>query len=200
MSSKYMLINRYSITDGAISLVKKIRKESDKKSFYVSKEGDELIEFIGLESIDELSDVELDLNNSFVEFSDYLRGDIKRELLKFVESPIKSNTSVPSTPNVQLRHVEVLPSKYLPYLNWRNETIFNVVKDNKGTIDSFDAYHSLISGVPGVMFISCFSLDESVYLKPFNDEKYKDIVSQAGNNYITGGEEGLYTKVYKKLK
>lgn len=200
MSSKYMLINRYSITDGATSLVKKIRKESDNNSFYVSKEGDELIEFIGLKSIDELSDVVLDLNNSFIEFSDYLRGDIKRELLKFVESPIQSNTSVPKTPNVQLRHVEVLPSKYLPYLNWRNETIFNVVRDNRETIDSFDAYHSLISGIPGVMFISCFSSDEHVYLKPFTDSKYKDIVSQAGDNYITGGEEGLYTKIYRKLK
>ena len=74
-----------------------------------------------------------------------------------------------------------------------------VVRNNSTTIESFDAYHSLISQIPGVMFISCFNGSVETYLKPFTDDNYKNIVTQAGDSYITGGNEGLYTKIYKKL-
>lgn len=202
MSSKYMVINRYQIAKGSEAhsqiLAEQIAKKNN-SSFYCSHEQDELVEFMGYTSLEEFTKGEQLLDNVFDEFKSFLSGDIKRELLKYVESPIQSETPVPLTKYVQLRHVEVLPSVYQAYLDWRDETIFNVVRDNKATVTSFDAYHSFISGVPGVMFISSFSCSVDEYLKPFTDSHYQDIVTQAGDSYITGGNEGLYTKIYKKL-
>lgn len=204
MPSKYMLINRYAIKNGmeaAIQSFASQRFESalQRSSFYISEQNDEVVEFVGYDSFDEFENDEENLNNAFVDFKDYICGDIRRELIKYVESPVASTTAFPLTPFVQLRHVEVLPAAYDAYLTWRDNTIFNVVRENTGLVDSFDAYHSLVSGVPGVMFISCFSANISDYVRPFTNERYKKIVSEAGDSYITGGDSGLYTKIYKKI-
>lgn len=204
MISQYLLINCYSVLKGQEQNIQDFVTKNatitlNKNSFYSSLDGDELIEFISLNSLDELTDYENRFALAFSDYACYLRGDIKRELLRYVESPIKARTAIPQTNYVQLRHVEVLPSAYQAYLKWRNETIFEVVRNNSNTIDSFDAYHSLISQVPGVMFISCFNGSIEEYMEPFTNDHYKNIITQAGDSYITGGNEGLYTKVYKKL-
>ncbi|MCP5750878.1 hypothetical protein NL359_37760, partial [Klebsiella pneumoniae] len=74
---------------------------------------------------------------------------------------------------------------------------FNVVRDNKDKIESFEAFHSLISGVPGVMFISSFNGDKSAYKEAFTNARYQEIIQQAGDNFITGGNDGLYTRIYR---
>ncbi|OCF95796.1 hypothetical protein [Gilliamella sp. wkB308] len=204
MPSQYLLINRYPVKKEKGQEIETfaLNKSKDlinKHSFYISDDKEELIEFIALGSLNELADYEKSFAQAFTEYANYLCGDIKRELLFYVESPIRSVTVIPQTNFVQLRHVEVLPTAYNAYLKWRNETIFNVVKSNINKITSFDAYHSLISQIPGVMFISCFNGAIEDYMKPFTDEHYKTIVAQAGDSYITGGKEGLYTKIYRKL-
>ncbi|WP_392561753.1 hypothetical protein RHO12_11610 [Orbus sturtevantii] len=202
MPSSYMLINRYLVADGFQSQIQKLAIEiakNNESSFYFSIEQDELIEFKGFSSLNALTNYENILEKVFIEFKDCIKADIKRELLKYVESPIKSQTEIPLTEYIQLRHVEVPPSVYEAYLKWRDETIFNVVRENKSTITSFDAYHSLISGTPGVMFIASFAGEVNKYLKPFTDDNYKNIVKQAADSYITGDNEGLYTKIYKKI-
>lgn len=205
MASKYLLINHYPIIKGQMKgiqsvVTKEDKNFPDKSSFYISQDEDELIEFTSLSSLNDLAEHENNLIKAFNDYANYINGDIKRELLTYVESPISSSTSIPQTKYVQLRHVEVMPKAYQAYLKWRRETIFNVVHNNSATIDSFDAYHSFISQIPGVMFISCFNCSIDEYMKPFTDDNYKNIVTQAGDNYITGGNEGLYTKVYKKLE
>jgi len=204
MISQYLLINCYSVLKGQEQNIQEFVTKNEtitlnKNSFYSSLDGDELIEFISLNSLNELTDYENRFALAFSNYACYLRGDIKRELLRYVESPIKARTAIPQTNYVQLRHIEVLPSAYQAYLKWRNETIFEVIRNNSNTIDSFDAYHSLISQVPGVMFISCFNGSIEEYMEPFTNDHYKNIITQAGDSYITGGNEGLYTKVYKKL-
>lgn len=197
-----MLISRYPVTKDASSKIQFFTESishSRKSSFYLSDEQDELIEFTGYFSLEDLIKNESRLIGDFFEFKEYISGDIKREILRYIESPISSKTAIPLTEYVQLRYVEVPPCAYKAYLQWRDETIFNVVRENDDIITSFDAYHSLISGIPGVMFISSFSGDVDSYLKPFTDERYNEIVRQAGNSYITGGNHGLYTKIYKKL-
>ncbi len=73
------------------------------------------------------------------------------------------------------------------------------MRENKEKITSFEAYHSLISGQPGVMFISAFNVDKESYLEVFTNERYLNIIQQAGDNYITGGNGGLYTRIYRSI-
>lgn len=47
------------------------------------------------------------------------------------------------------------------------------------------------------MFISSFNGDIENYTEAFTNKKYKEIIQQAGDSYITGGNEGLYTKIYR---
>ncbi len=156
-----------------------------------------MLELRAIDDIKEISWVEGELESSFHRFASILAGDIRRELLKFVESPIDSYKPLPESTYIQLRHVEVPAEKYSQYRQWRDETIFNVVRDNKDKIVSFEAYHSLISGAPGVMFISSFNVDKELYKEAFTNLRYQDIIQQAGDNYIAGGNEGLYTRIYR---
>lgn len=57
----------------------------------------------------------------------------------------------------------------------------------------------MISGQPGVMFIAGFSGDPAEYQEVFETDRYREIVRQAGSNYITGGMDGLYTRNYSRL-
>lgn len=66
-------------------------------------------------------------------------------------------------------------------------------------VETFLAYHSLISSEPGVMFVSGFSGSLAAYSAVFGSPAYQDIVRQAGNRFITGGERGLYTKLYQDI-
>lgn len=143
-----------------------------------------------------------ELRDSFRDLSGVLagglEGDVRRQLLEFVEAPKPTDTAVPRTPYVQLRHVEVIPRVYDNYRDWRERTIFDVVR-NASEIDVFLAYHSLVSTEPGVMFLSGFSCDPDEYAAVFASEQYREIVRQAGTRYITGGERGLYTKTYARV-
>lgn len=138
------------------------------------------------------------LESDFKSFSPYLAGDIRREILKFVESPIPNENILPRSRYMQLRHVEVPPEKYEAYRAWRAETIFKVVHDNKVNIKSFESYHSLISGQPGVMFVSAFDVDKDVYVEAFTNERYKKIIREA-DSYITDSNGGLYTRIYRAI-
>lgn len=82
------------------------------------------------------------------------------------------------------------------YRQWREKTIFDVVR-NADEVQAFLAYHSVVSGQPGVMFISGFSADPENYNAVFASDRYRQIVQEAGDRYITGGANGLYTRTYR---
>lgn len=47
------------------------------------------------------------------------------------------------------------------------------------------------------MFVSSFNEDLETYKEAFTNERYKEIIRQAGDSFITGGKEGLYTHIYQ---
>ena len=199
MSSKYVLISRFPVKHNFSSLnVSGLDNTTDRKYYFCEEQGvNEILELRSFNDLKEISWVEEELNSMFHRLSDILSGDVRRELLTFVESPIDNPLALPDSKYIQLRHVEVPAHNYSQYRQWRDETIFNVVRDNKDKIKSFEAFHSLISGQPGVMFISSFDVDKEIYCEPFTNSNYKNIVQQAGDNYITGGNDGLYTRIYR---
>ncbi|UTJ46773.1 hypothetical protein NLZ15_18395 [Atlantibacter subterranea] len=201
MSAKYVLISSYPLkSDIEMSVVKKIPRINDSKNFYMSEElgTNELLELRAYDNLNALCNDEALFECDFKSFMPYLDGDISREIVKFVEAPITSKHELPRARYIQLRHVEVPPEKYEAYRAWRAETIFKVVHENKDKITSFSSYHSLISGHPGVMFVSAFDVDKDVYVEPFVDDRYKKIIRDA-DNYITNKHGGLYTRIYRSI-
>ncbi|KLN63369.1 hypothetical protein [Vibrio sp. VPAP30] len=199
MSTNYLLVSRYPVKNIDNKTIDSI-KCNESSRYFISEDGNnELLELKAINKIEDISNLEKGLIDAFTVNKDYLSGDIKRELLRFVEAPIASESELPSTEFVQLRHVEVPAERYDDYLEWRDRTIFNVVRDNADKINSFEAYHSLISGQPGVLFVSSFNGNVDEYMQLFNDENYKEIIKQAGDDYITGGDEGLYTRLYRAI-
>lgn len=201
MSAKYVLISSYPLKPGVeLSVIKKIPRINYGKNFYMSEELDtnELVELRAYDNLKAICDDEVLFESDFKAFLPYLDSDISREIVKFVEAPINSQHELPRTRYIQLRHVEVPPEKYEAYRSWRAETIFKVVHENKDKITSFASYHSLISGHPGVMFVSAFDVDKDVYVESFIDDRYKQIIRDA-DNYITNEHGGLYTRIYRAI-
>jgi hypothetical protein len=123
-------------------------------------------------------------------------GDIRRQVLEFVEAPKPVPGELPETPYIQLRHVEVKPAVKQDYLEWRVGTIFAEVHKSQ-QVEAFLAYHSLLSTEPGVTFISGFSCTPEEYLPTFGSERYAEIARQAHPRFVT--DEGLYTRIYRRV-
>ncbi|WP_163304406.1 hypothetical protein [Enterobacter ludwigii] len=62
------------------------------------------------------------MESIFHRFYVVLSADIRRELLKFVESSIDNKKSLPESNYIQLRHVEVPAHNYQQYRQGRDET------------------------------------------------------------------------------
>ena len=135
---------------------------------------------------------------AWAQLSPHLASDFRRQVLEFVEAPKDCMEPLPATPWLQLRHVEVPPAAHGDYLAWRERTIFDVVL-NASEVEVFLAYHSVISTEPGVMFLSGFSLDMQAYGAVFSSPRYQQIIREAGAQFITGGNKGLYTKIYRRI-
>lgn len=202
MSAQFIMITEVGVTSGkSQEVIKKWRsitpaEELVQRVFYKSTDDEKILEIVALESLDITRSLLSYFDMVMETVRDSLKSDFRRQLLSFVEAPKNTDKLVPSTQFLQLRHVEVLPSMYKAYRRWRDETIFDVVR-NAEVVELFLAYHSTISTEPGVIFLSGFNGDVDAYMKVFNSERYKDIVQQAGNQYITGGEKGLYTRLYQ---
>ncbi|WP_454931902.1 hypothetical protein [Actinomyces oricola] len=129
----------------------------------------------------------------------YAEGDFRRELLTYIEEPKPTNTPLPDTANLELRHVEVRPPKYDDYRAWRERTIFDVVRASP-EVSTFSAYHTVFSTRPGVLFLSGFNGSPNDYLHVFSSARYRQIVQAAGKNYITGGNQGLATRIFRLVR
>jgi hypothetical protein len=166
---------------------------------YRNLQADTLLELTAVtDELAELAALRQSWKELWPQLSDYLTGDYRRQLLHHVQSPKPSTGSLPAGTYLQLRHIEVPPSVYQEYRAWREETIFDVVR-NAGEIQSFDAYHSVFSTEPGVMFVSSFDTTLPEYEAVFQSPRYQQIVQQAGDRYIVGGDRGLYTTIYQRL-
>lgn len=171
---------------------------SSARQVYAAIDKSSCLELIALDNVGQIEQLQGHFQQSWTNTGLSLTGDFRRQLLRFVQAPKDIDGALPSSPYIQLRHVEVPPKAYPDYLSWRERTIFDVVR-NAGEVETFLAYHSVVSSEPGVMFVSGFSCPVEQYTSVFNSDRYKDIVAQAGNQYITGGERGLYTKIYRAI-
>ncbi|AYN19535.1 hypothetical protein [Alcaligenes aquatilis] len=204
MSAQFIMITEIDVTSGKTQEVvekwRSITPAEDvlQRVFYRSTDDETVLEIVALESLNVQGSLLSYFDTTTEAVRDFLKSDFRRQLLSFVEAPRNTDGLLPSTQFLQLRHVEVLPPMYKAYRHWREETIFDVVRSAE-VIELFLAYHSAISTEPGVMFLSGFNGDVDSYMKVFNSDRYKDIVQQAGNQYITGGEKGLYTRLYQLI-
>ncbi|MFI9269873.1 hypothetical protein ACIGXM_04020 [Kitasatospora sp. NPDC052896] len=157
-----------------------------------------LLELAPLNDYDELDALRKDWRALWDVVGPMAVSDFSRQMLHFVEAPKPGNDPLPNTPFLQMRHVEVPPPAYRGYRAWREETIFDVVRTSP-EVEIFEAYHSVLSSEPGVMFVSGFSCDPKDYTAVFTSPRYQEIVRQAGDSYITGGDRGLYTRLYARV-
>jgi hypothetical protein len=201
-SSKDILINEYKANSEnwraiADSLNIIGQEKSDSRVIYFALDFSAVIEIKAIKSFSEISSILNDSKKSTDLIKDGLMCDIRRQILTLVEVIKDQDQLVPNTDYLQLRHIEVPLSVYDEYLIWRQRTIFSHVK-KQSTIQSFVAYHSLISTEPGVMFLSGFNGNINDYQAGFDSKEYKEIVKEAGTKYIAGGERGLYTTLYQR--
>ncbi len=196
MPTTFLLISRFPVKPGAAPAMIDALGESVDTRVLSSLEADEVLELRAIPNGLTLTEMATLLSPEAERLAGYLVGDVRRELLSFVEAPKSCGGPLPDTPYIQLRHVEVKPEQASAYLEWRDKTIFDVVRGHDAA-KVFLAYHSIISGQPGVMFVSGFSVEPEVYTSAFTSEHYAEIVRQAGDTYITGGTDGLYTKIYR---
>lgn len=197
MPARFLLTSRFPVKMGAAEALIKTLGESSDSRVFASMEADEVLELRAVDAAATLENLHAMLTPEAGRLAEYLAGDVRRELLSFVEAPKSCPTALPNTPYVQLRHVEVKPEQMAAYREWRDETIFEVVRGHEDA-EIFLAYHSVVSGQPGVMFVAGFSSSPDDYASAFTSDHYAEIVRQAGDTYITGGTEGLYTKIYQR--
>lgn len=196
----YLLTTEFQVKDGCLEQAadRWRQQQSSHHCLYFSEAKNSIVELKVVEK-ENISEVIPRDNDAALKalMSSLLRSDIKRELLTKKESVVDQQDVLPHSEYLQLRHIEVPLCVHEEYLTWREKTIFKFVKDMP-CIDSFVAYHSVFSTLPGVMFVSGFSCDPANYLAGFSTETYINIIKQAGNRYIAGGEQGLYTSLYQR--
>jgi hypothetical protein len=122
-------------------------------------------------------------------------GDWRRELFG-LRDVVKAGEFARSA-YLQLRRIEVPLAKLADYHAWREGTIFAHVRE-RADIESFYAYHSQLTGQPGVLFLSAFSTPPPAYLEGFGIPAYRRIVKEAGERFITGGAASLETSVWQR--
>lgn len=204
MSARHILITEFKPVAGALDASAAAWAAMPKpdgavqREIYVAHDGSTVLEVLALPDLHSVTALGAHWQGSWQTLGHHLASDFSRQVLEFVEAPKDCSEPIPATTYLQLRHVEVPPPAYADYLAWRDRTIFDVVR-GASEVAVFLAYHSVISGEPGVMFLSGFSGDVDGYTQVFTSDRYKNIVREAGSQFITGGDKGLYTKIYRRL-
>lgn len=203
MPASILMITEVLIANGevdqAIAQWSRLRSETDSEStLFRSTVDNALLELTALTDISQLDKERESFDRLFTDLAPHVQSDFRRQIVEFVEAPKTTDAAIPSTQYLQLRHIEVPPAVYSEYREWRERTIFDVVR-RADEVEVFLAYHSLLSTEPGVMFVSGFDTDPDRYAEVFATDEYKEIVRQAGSKYIATGERGLYTKIYQRV-
>ena len=169
---------------------------SERKCFRSESEDNVFIELISISSFEDAEFILSKRENFIRSMNELTASDWHQQIFYHVETVVESNVALPASEKLQMRYVEVPKSVENEYLEWRKNTIFEVVKSSD-RIKGFEAYHTYISNQPGVMFFSSFEGDSATYMKDiFETDRYNDIIQQAGDKYVAGGKSGLHTKIY----
>ncbi|MFE6912235.1 hypothetical protein [Streptomyces erythrochromogenes] len=168
------------------------------RALFRSLEGSSLLELAPIAGWEQFGALRADWEQLWETLAPAAVSDFRRQVLGFVDAPKPVDTPLPQTAYVQMRHIEVPPRVYTAYRAWREETIYDVVR-GADEVEAFEAYHSVLSTEPGVMFVSGFNCDPAQYNTVFTSPRYQEIVRQAGDRFIAGGERGLYTTIYARV-
>ncbi|MEU0118085.1 hypothetical protein ABZ137_31425 [Streptomyces bobili] len=200
MTSPLLLVTEIPVdpaeTAKAIALWQSQAPVVDGAVLYQGTEASTLLELTPLTGLAQLDGLTAGWREAARALAPLSTGDVRRQVLEFVEAPKPVAGELPDTPYVQLRHVEVKPPVKEDYLDWRVDTIFAEVHKSE-RIEAFLAYHSVLSSEPGVMFVSGFSCEPEAYLPTFASERYAEIARQAHPRFVT--DEGLYTRIYRRV-
>ncbi len=143
--------------------------------------GFSILELQAYESWPNLEQTSIERKTLWDKLVDYVAGDLRREILAYVEEPKPALTSLPDTKYPKLRYVEVLPRRYAKCREWRQHTIFDVVQTSE-EICTFAAYHTVFSTCPSVLFLSGFDGDFGEYSPVFTSDRYRKIIDAAGSD------------------
>jgi hypothetical protein len=162
---------------------------------YLSRPSATLLEVAALDDLAALAPVLARARERESRLRSLLAGDWRRELLTHVEDVVTPAAPLPRAAGLELRYIEVPPSIHPEYHAWRSRTIFPAVRRHS-QVESFRAYHSLLSARPGVTFLVEFSCPEDRYRAVYETDEYQDILRTAGTRYIRGGRAGLDTETF----
>lgn len=167
------------------------------RTLYRHERNDGLMELAAFDAWPDIASLAGDRATQWSSLERFASGDFRREILERIEEPKPTPGPLPTAQHLQMRYVEVRPPVYDAYRQWREETIFDVVRAAP-EVATFSAYHTAFSTRPGVMFVAGFDADVDDYRAVFSSERYKGIVQAAGDNYITGGNQGLATRIFTR--
>lgn len=205
MSAQFLMVTQVAVRPGALERTAGAWRRLNAAAgadaqLYSSVDSGNLMELRSVPSLAELPALREQWAQLWSEVASDLAGDFHRQLLEFVEAPKPTDRSLPDTPYVQLRRVEVKPPVHEQYLDWRRRTIFQVANAAEES-QVFLCYHSLVSTDPGVLFVVGFSVAPKEHDAIYRTPAYEDILVQARENYIVpeGGDAGLFLESYARL-
>lgn len=201
MSATFIQVTELPVAPGQITEAEKAWLNLDaptgshERTLYRHENDDSLLELAAFNAWPDLPGLSSERATQWAALGSLAAGDFRREVLEIVEEPKPTSGPLPDAAHLQMRYVEVRPPVYKAYRQWREETIFDVVR-TAPEVKTFSAYHTAFSAKPGVMFLSGFDGNIEDYRAVFSSKRYQEIVQAAGDNYITGGNNGLATRIF----
>lgn len=204
LAAEYLVVSYFQAGTDELDRVSALLQEEAEMhgiehGLYMSDEGGLLVQCVALDEKEELVDVleVLEKSNESLAIDHILNRDVQREILFHRETVKPQTHSIPDSRRLQIRYIEVPRSKMGAYHEWRQRTIFDYAR-NVPEVYSFEAYHSLASGAPGVKFLVGFDVEPDVIQQRFTSDEYKRIIADAGQ-FIVGGSNSLSTKFFHRI-
>ena len=125
MPAELLMVSRFPTKPGTAEALASVLEDVVDGRVFVGLESDEVLAVEAMKSDLDLAGVRARFADVARDFAQYLSGDIRREILDFVEAPKSCAGPLPETPYLQLRHVEVKPEEYsgpVPVLFRSSET------------------------------------------------------------------------------
>ena len=205
MSSQYVFYTQISVKEKTVTEawdtwkkkgISILKGNMTRRCFYQEDNKTNLIELIAIEKFEDIEFLLKERTAMFDSMKHFIVSDLHQQVFSLVESVKPSSSKLPTSEKLQLRYIEVPLAVKSDYLEWREDTIFDVVR-NANEVKYFQAYNTILSTQPGVMFFSEYEGDTEEYMNTvFRTPRYNEIVKNAGSKYISGGAEGLYLISY----
>lgn len=201
-SASYLLRSRIAVSPAHAltvgeTMARRDRADGRAHATFVALDQDEVLELTAFEALSDLPSVLADRADAERSVTPWLTGEWRHDILGHVEDVIGGPGAITAAPMVEMRHIEVPPPVYPEYRGWREQTIYQAVR-NRPEIDCFRSYQSVLSTQPGVMFVVGFSAETEAYWDVYRTPEYRAILDQAGSRYIANGLSGLECKTYAR--